>query len=181
MQVDLVLLSTLRNRDTFTSMSLINPVPSQQMTPVPMTGAPSTPQPATITSPLAPLSLASAQEPMGQNLEKAPEQKAYHWAFVLELMSISANRSLFCIHFFHKTWAVPLCPARSHLAHIHTYTFPQNQRFPTPLQPWVRWTGLQKWPSIRTKMLFLPLSYLRILHLLQRNRLFAVLLGSRPS
>lgn len=75
-QVDLVLLSTLRNRDTFTSMSLINTVPSQQMTPVPMTGAPSTPQPAIITSPLAPLSLASAQEPRGQNLEKVPEQRA---------------------------------------------------------------------------------------------------------
>jgi len=37
-QVDLVL-----NRDTCTSMSLINNVPSQQMTRVPMTGAPSIP------------------------------------------------------------------------------------------------------------------------------------------
>lgn len=169
MQVDLVLLSTLRNRDTFTSMSQINTVLSQQMTPVPMTGAPSIPQSALITSPLAPLSLASAQEPRGQHLEKAPEQRAYHWAFVLEVMPISTNHSLFCIHFFHKTWADPLCPARSRLAHIHIFTFPQNQRFPTPLQPWVRCIGLQKWPSVRTRMWTLPLSYQRILHYLQRN------------
>lgn len=143
-----------------------------------MTVAPSNPQSATITSPLVPLSLASAQEPRGQHLEKAPEQRAYHWAFVLELMPISANRSLFCIHFFHKTWAVPLCPARSRLARIHTYTFPQNRHFPTPRQPWVRCTGRQKWPSIRTRTWSLPLSYQRILHPLQRNRTFIVLLRS---
>lgn len=178
-QVDLVFLSTLRNRDTFTSMSQINTVLSQQMIPVPMTGAPSIPQSATISSPLAPLSLASTQEPRGQHLEKAPEQRAYHWAFVLELMPISANHSLFCIHFFHKTWAVPLCPARSRLARIHTFTFPQNQRFPTPLQPWVRCTGIQKWPSVRTRMWTLPLSYQRILHPLQKNQVFTVLLGSQ--
>ncbi len=137
-QVDLVSLSTLGNRDTFTSRNLINTLLSQQMSRVPMTGVPSTPQfppiSATITSLLAPLSLASAQEPRGQHLERAPEQRAYHKVFVLEMepMPVSASHTLFCIHCFLKNRTVRLFLARSRQALIHTYTFPQNQHFPIP-------------------------------------------------
>ncbi len=151
-QVDLVSLSTLGNRDTFTSRNLINTLLSQQMSRVPMTGVPSTPQfppiSATITSLLAPLSLASAQEPRGQHLERAPEQRAYHKVFVLEMepMPVSASHTLFCIHCFLKNRTVRLFLARSRQALIHTYTFPQNQHFPIPLQPWMKSTGLQRWP-----------------------------------